>query len=348
MNATFRNETTASGYNFSVVKSGLQKYIRRGMEEKALKCAEEIDRFAELGKSGERLRTNMIHRLQIIFLEDIGLGNYELWKPMESWIRALLQERTKPDGMRNRAKEIELLECIVRSLCRSNKTRAGSYMNAICTLSSDDILSFISEIKILLSKSELQELIALEPHLRVLNQGPVNMACWFQTLDRLLPSKDWACILYVRKIIEYCLKNDKKRLRQLEQLLGKYISLTECLLWKKDLIGLKESFLLYLLPLGKYLFGTRGLDAGDMDSRDTVVKADTEFPLPVEPAFRGVWPCDPSVCIDDDFVFDKHVNRRHVLHKDMEYFAHVSSIVIPEVFIVPDIMKSIYVWLRTK
>lgn len=69
MITTFRHEVTANGFDFGCMKSGAQKYIRRGNEDKALRCVEEMDRFAEIGHAGERLRTNMLHRLQIIFLE---------------------------------------------------------------------------------------------------------------------------------------------------------------------------------------------------------------------------------------------------------------------------------------
>jgi len=80
MISTFRNESTSHGWRLDEMKSGMQKYIRRGNQEKALYCVYQIDIFADLGKVGERIRTNMIHRLMIIFIEDVGLGNYKLWK----------------------------------------------------------------------------------------------------------------------------------------------------------------------------------------------------------------------------------------------------------------------------
>ena len=70
METKYHCEKSANGFDMSTLKSAIQKYIRRGNEDMALRSLEEIDRFAEVeDRSGERLRTNMLHRLQIIFLE---------------------------------------------------------------------------------------------------------------------------------------------------------------------------------------------------------------------------------------------------------------------------------------
>ena len=307
MIAKFRCEKTACGYDFSVVKSGLQKYIRRGIEDKALKCVEEIDRFAELGSEGERLRTNMLHRLQIIFLEDIGLGNYYLWPKMCEWIYQLFDERTKDN--RDRQKEVNLLELMVRNLCRSKKTRGGSFMNALCNLNEEDILS-------LQHSGYAESLEVLDSFEKYLNK-----------LSQLLPVKNWKCILYVRKLFDLCME-DKKRFKQLEALLETYVSMNECKIWKKDILNLKEGFLLYLIPLGKYLFGCEELQLDE----DCVL-------------FKGIWPCLAGFEMDD-YVLDKHVKYKECKNKNIEYFAKESSKVIPEVFILPKEMNNIYLWLR--
>jgi len=91
----FRSERSFHGHSLDVLKSALQKYIRRGEEDKAMYVAAELDMFADEGKPGERIRTNFIHRLQIIFLEDVGGGNLELWGKMCEWITILWNERKK-------------------------------------------------------------------------------------------------------------------------------------------------------------------------------------------------------------------------------------------------------------
>lgn len=127
MITTYRAEKSISGHSLDVLKSGLQKYIRRGEEEKALYCARELDLFAE-AEGGERIRSNMIHRFMIIYLEDIGLGDIGLWDVVHKYINILLTERTKSN--RNRLYEINAINNIVRLLCRARKTRACSFIRA--------------------------------------------------------------------------------------------------------------------------------------------------------------------------------------------------------------------------
>jgi hypothetical protein len=54
----YRNEITWNGYNLDIAKSALQKYIRRGILDKALYFAGELDLFKECENRGEIIRTN--------------------------------------------------------------------------------------------------------------------------------------------------------------------------------------------------------------------------------------------------------------------------------------------------
>jgi hypothetical protein len=44
----------------------------------------------------------MLHRLQVIFLEDIGLGNIDLWEKMCEWMDILFKEREREKSKRDR------------------------------------------------------------------------------------------------------------------------------------------------------------------------------------------------------------------------------------------------------
>jgi hypothetical protein len=61
----YHQYVTWNGYPADVMKSGLQKYIRRGMIDKALYCAGELDLFKDAPNEalGEGARTNFLHRL---------------------------------------------------------------------------------------------------------------------------------------------------------------------------------------------------------------------------------------------------------------------------------------------
>lgn len=127
MQTTYRNEKSVNGYSLDVLKSALQKYIRRGETIKALYVAGELDMFADAGHSGERIRTNFIHRLMIIFLEDISLANYGLWKKVDGMFDLLLNRGLD----RNRTLEIQMIQTIVVWLCKSQKIRLISHLNSI-------------------------------------------------------------------------------------------------------------------------------------------------------------------------------------------------------------------------
>lgn len=307
MITTFRHEVTANGFDFGVMKSGMQKYIRRGEVDKALRCVEEMDRFAEMGQPGERLRTNMIHRLQIIFLEDIGIGNYHLWKYMCQMISDLFEERTKPN--RDRTKEISTIKQIVHHLCYSRKIRAANFMNSLCTLTAEDI-----------------QILAPCGYADCIPDG-LSINIYLSLLDEHMASKSWKSILVLKRCFAECMKC-KKHFTLLESLMEKYVSLKWCKLWKKDLLHLAEGYCLYFVPLAYYLYGTEPLQLiEDMDELD------------------GVWPCRGPFEIDD-FVLDKHVKSTYVKNGSTSYFATESSKVFPEIDRLPPEMKKIYIWAR--
>ena len=82
---TYRIEKSYNGYSLDILKSALQKYIRRGIVDKAIYFAIEISLFlfTDVDRDQKRIVTNFIHRLQIIFLEDVGLGCYDQWENID-------------------------------------------------------------------------------------------------------------------------------------------------------------------------------------------------------------------------------------------------------------------------
>jgi hypothetical protein len=104
MSSKFRNEITWNGYRTDIMKSGLQKYIRRGILEKSLYCAGELDLFKDDMDRGETIRTNFLHRLMIIYLEDVE--NYALFNKVNKLINFIFDEREK----KSRNPEIKLMK----------------------------------------------------------------------------------------------------------------------------------------------------------------------------------------------------------------------------------------------
>jgi hypothetical protein len=107
------NSMTFSGLNVDVVKSALQKYIRRNVEEKAVLAGFELYRMSVLHES---FRTNLYHRLAIIAAEDIGPANIGL---VIFTIQLVLAKNRNP----------EMLGALIQSLAKSPKTRVMSHLH---------------------------------------------------------------------------------------------------------------------------------------------------------------------------------------------------------------------------
>lgn len=114
------------------MKSGLQKYIRRNILDKALFCAGELDLFKHTpedkgGARGEGIRTNFLHRLMIIYLEDIG--NPSLWSTIDTLIFDVFTERFR--ATRNATKEENNIAKAIHYMCASTKARYCSHSKAV-------------------------------------------------------------------------------------------------------------------------------------------------------------------------------------------------------------------------
>lgn len=128
LNDKFRNEVSWNGFGSDVMKSGLQKYIRRGNIEKALFCAGELDLFKEAPDRGETIRTNFLHRLMVIYLEDVA--NLEIFETINKKLNEIIAERIFPEK-RQKAKEEKLISDVVILLSRSKKARICSHIRAV-------------------------------------------------------------------------------------------------------------------------------------------------------------------------------------------------------------------------
>ncbi len=74
--------TSPHGHPLDQLKSGLQKYIRRGDGKMAHYCLEELLRVAS---ESEAVATNVARRLRVIYLEDVSCGgNLDWWEKFES------------------------------------------------------------------------------------------------------------------------------------------------------------------------------------------------------------------------------------------------------------------------
>jgi len=124
----YRVERSASNNPPDELKSGLQKYCRRGETEKAMRCATELYCFRLVG--GKSTYTNLIHRLTIIYLEDVGPSNYELW-PMLDVLLAELREEDTNTGIEADNRARKALGMFVYSLSSSKHSRVLSHLGSV-------------------------------------------------------------------------------------------------------------------------------------------------------------------------------------------------------------------------
>jgi hypothetical protein len=110
---------TPSGESDGVIRSALQKYIRRGYALDAVACAFQLYSFKDRPE-GKAITTNLYNRLAIILCEDIGPANLELL-----WTGLLMLSK------RNLS-ESELFG-LVDTMARSPKTRIMSWLKYVYT-----------------------------------------------------------------------------------------------------------------------------------------------------------------------------------------------------------------------
>lgn len=102
-----------TGYTTGLLKSALQKYIRRGMVDKALQAAFELFRFSEVG--GDNIVSNLYNRLSIISCEDIGPANL----PLCGQVCGLVNDKNRDPA---------ILAAMVEHMALSQKTRMMSHV----------------------------------------------------------------------------------------------------------------------------------------------------------------------------------------------------------------------------
>ncbi len=134
------------------MKSGLQKYIRRGLIDKALYCAGELDLFKEAPNQGqgEGCRTNFLHRLMVIYMEDVE--NISLFDEVDRKMNELFNERQKAD--RSKEKEERLISELVIRMGQSTKARMCSHIRAVFNPKYKPIHSLFPSIQVLWAEIE--------------------------------------------------------------------------------------------------------------------------------------------------------------------------------------------------
>jgi hypothetical protein len=302
----YRNEISWNGYGSDVMKSALQKYIRRGMPEKALYVAGELDLFKEAPDRGETIRTNFLHRLMIIFLEDVE--NTSLLPEIHSLITKLFLERNNPE--RNKVLEEQWISRIVFLLTNSTKARVCSHIRAV----------FNDKYKPLLDEY---------PTLKTLNTT-ISKGDKYELLYHALRSKSLNAIYYAFQIDAASELVDRKRPVWVifDQLKKFYPEMDIYIDWYKNHLGkMKEGFLCWLFPMLVYL---------------GVIPSEQPFDEQKIDAQGYAWDRNRrgETIEIDSFVVDRHTKKGK--DKDLVEFAIVGAHVENEASFVNQLWKRFY------
>jgi hypothetical protein len=310
--AAYHKECSENGQKLGVSKSAIQKYIRRGEEEKALMIGREMSSYwlLEDDSAVSRVKTNLMNRLKIIYMEDVGIGNYHIWGWMIEKMNQMKQATCR--------EQVEvILEEVIIVLCRSRKTRLCSYLKVLA----DDTFR-LSEIEG--AEAGADGIAASAAEIREFEEAKSEEEM-FKGLKRSLERKSPLSGGYLAKLFRLC-NGSAKKFSMLDGILGLYVNLKCSAAWK-ELRQNKDGILLYMMPLAYYLYGS--------EERLLVDKA----------ALIGRLPERGWVGELDEYVFDKHVAGGSGGKTDA-YFALESSVVSNESYRYPLILKKIYQWIK--
>jgi hypothetical protein len=279
----FRNEHSVGGFKLSVAKSWLQKAVRRGEVGLALLAARELHSFARAPGTPadrQRIRTNFFHRLMIIFLEDVGQ------EPLWPQVDGLLQQLKGATG----EKELDVVYRWVSLMCRAPKSRACSHARAVAASGHGDLAAEQYPELYAMCTAAPSKPSAEQMRKAVDSRIPAAFVTAYRFVETSGPVKTaygtkpvWA----VHAVIQGTARTTKER---------KYGEIARR--WAKELQGVKEAFLCWMLPLLARTWPEPAGDAGENTAGENT--ADESYPLPLPPL-------PPKL---PEYVFDMHVTGR--------------------------------------
>ena len=240
----YRRERTAHGHPFDEIKSAIQKSVRRSMVDDAVWFYLEAETFGEkqLGSSesfrGEPLRTNLLHRLMVIYLEDIGPANPALWSVIDESLFKLFELREQRGNdetifHRCRLEEISLGVRIVQLMASSPHSRQLSHLH--CSIDKFDYHR--------LPDPDTEREIN-----RARSSGDL-----FVSLEKAIIDKSVAAFYYSNQILNGPLIKRRKPMVPLLEFLGRWSNRTiMAIRWAKELT-VTEQFLIPMLVISEII-----------------------------------------------------------------------------------------------
>lgn len=126
-----RGSITRHGFKYGVIRSALQKNIRRGELDQALACAYELYDF--IHANGYDIVHNLLNRLSVISAEDSSPGNIALAAYVCGWNRLWTRDNKMdwvddPELFRERKYDWSRIAAVVKMLVDATKSRLPSHL----------------------------------------------------------------------------------------------------------------------------------------------------------------------------------------------------------------------------
>ena len=127
----FRNEKSMNGFRIDILKSLLQKSIRRNESANAIFAAIDLWCFG-CAENGKRVVTNLKTRLKVIAIEDTGVANPMIVQYLDEQLKVL--EKTNFSDKESFKKSINIVANVAAIMSRGNHLRACSDYKAVFML----------------------------------------------------------------------------------------------------------------------------------------------------------------------------------------------------------------------
>jgi hypothetical protein len=330
----FRKEKSLNGYSLDVLKSAVQKYARRSQLDKLLWSIFEFDTLLShnFTKDTIRIRTNLHHRMLIIFLEDIGPPGIQYTDYMNDIFQTLdscrnFTETSETDTqIYSKYKQIEIEQYVKWAwICtHSLKSRESDHYNIYYSRTSpeepqeiitDAIPSCVNQIK------ENTKIIRYATQF-ILNMQNKNIDAMYWAY-KIVNSKTTGTYFNKRKP-EYLV------FWLLSQCTREYISIYTT--WFDKLKLNPEAFLTWsnlIIAHCKQSETVSKIELSDIIQKELVAKCTLNY-------------TDTKLKFDE-YVYDMHTYIGKTKKRSYKYFAEVSSIVDKEDPSVNQHVKKIYV-----
>jgi len=310
---------TYSGIDLDIVKSALQKYMRRNMLDKALMSCAEFYKFSEIPEAKAAV-TNLYNRVSIAANEDIGPANVDL-----------VLEVTRLINSENR--DVDILFSIVKLMCESKKTRLPSHCWRTYANPEGREVAKQHGLPIDTEFSE-EDMLFINEHMNddiFVKSDPENIRYYILMFWNRLIKRDFNCFTWVSYYMDvsknlmlakrnkFIINNPRCKTGKPDiliwKVLGKFLpNQTHDILCEayfnhaesRPFLQFGIIIVLYNLPYNKIT-----IDADKTINVHNLLKC--EIPLVV-----------------DDFVIDKHTKQGKISGKTVHDFVNDGSIVIPE------------------